>query len=277
MHQTTRRLGLLAAACAALAVPSAATAATVTVRVEGETSTLIPETTVTIGSGSGVAEYYGTSTPLPISCTDDSAAEALEQATGLNSGTWDRSPFIETIMGETLTWPESWSLYDTTSSGDPHYADWGACDLRLSGGERLVFQAGHNMSVANWRPFSPILEEPFYPSGSGTTGSAFNVSLTKWVVPNTPDEEDPEHEYHWLSPAMVSSDAAGYRITASRVGGGGSFTGTTNSSGVASITVTTGGNYRFKADATTTGITGNWARSPQTSGTFCVAGGGHTC
>lgn len=266
MRTTTILRRAAAIALAALALPAGASAATVGVRVEGQSVTQQARVAVTIGTGSGTAQKYDNSGALPGGCKDDTAAQALERAV---SGNWDRAAYVTTINSEYHGFsPDSWTIYLKKAGANWSYADWGICDLHLADGDELLLQAGDNMTVANWRPYSPVLVWNSVPSTPQSTSTAVSVSLKKWVVPNVPDDEDPAFPgSHWLSPAMVESDAASYKVTATKSGGP-TFTATTNASGVASLAITTAGLYTLKADATTTGITGNWSRSLPTS--VCV-------
>jgi len=252
-HHRVRTAIVAALACTtmAFAVPAVAQAATktVTVRVEGENATLLPETEVTIGDGTAAAQKYDSSGALPGGCKDDTASQAIELAT---DGDWDRGAYIQEILGETQGYtPGSWTIYDGT-----HYADWGACDLHLADGTRLLLQASETDSNPNYRPLSPILEWDGVPSAPVNAGTPFTLSLTKWIVPNTADTPDPlfPPNTHWLSPAMTQSDAVGYTVS------DGTHSQTTNGSGNATFTIGTPGTYTFKAQLTGTRA-GNWARS----------------
>src|SRR6185312_4803384 len=126
--------GLVVAAVLAVAGVAAALAApTVTVRIEGESATLLPATTVTLGS------------PEPVSgCPANSVAAAINLAVG---GNWDHgeekgSPgdFTETLLGETHAF---------THEGDT-WAEWvdykwggGICSDLLSEGDEVLEIADH--------------------------------------------------------------------------------------------------------------------------------------
>ncbi|ADB50157.1 hypothetical protein [Conexibacter woesei] len=240
-------LAAVVAACAALPAGASATDY-VRVRVEGQTSTLRAETRVAIGTGSGYANQYGTSTQLPIRCRDNTAAEALEQAT---RGSWDRRTFIETIERETHRFaPGSWGIFINRN-----YADWGICDLRLRDGDSLVFQATTYDPNPNYRPYSPILQWTGANPTVVSIGTSFSLTLTRWDVPNTPDTPDPAYPpgTHWLTPASTSSAASGYTVT------DGTYRQTTNGSGVATFTISTPGTYTFKGSIP--GSSTNWSRS----------------
>lgn len=243
-------------AAAAAAAPAGALATDyVTVRVEGASSTLLNQTRVALGTGSGYVNQYGTSTQLGIRCRDDTAAQAIEQAT---RGDWDRREFIETIKRETLTWPSgSWAIFLNRN-----YADWGVCQQRLADGDVVVFQATQYDPNPNYRPYSPIVEWSGTIPTVASTGTSFSLRLTRWDVPNTADTPDPAYPpgTHWLTPASTSSAASGYTVT------DGTHSQTTNGSGVASFTISTPGSYTFKGSVP--GSLTNWSRSVPV--TVCV-------
>jgi hypothetical protein len=126
-----RHITMLAAvsvlAALTASVPAVAgTPAKVSVRVEGETSTLLPLTTVTTNT---------TPTPAPGNCPGTTAAGALQLATG---GNWDHEAYIQTILGETHEWtisePRYWAFWINDK-----YAEEGACSLPLTEGDRVLF------------------------------------------------------------------------------------------------------------------------------------------
>jgi hypothetical protein len=129
MHLSRSRASraIISLAGALLAAAVFATAAfagpTVTVRVEGEGSTLLPATTVTLG------------TPDPLNnCPADSAAAALNLATG---GNWDHKPFVETILGETHAFAHS----DTWAEWVDYKWGGGLCNDILQEGDELLIVA----------------------------------------------------------------------------------------------------------------------------------------
>jgi hypothetical protein len=129
-------LGALSACSFAVISPAVAPALagpTVTVRIEGESSTLLPATTVTLGS------------PEPVSgCPANSVAAAINLATG---GNWDHGEasggggdFTQTILGET---------HEFTHESDT-WAEWvnykwggGICTDLLSEGDEVLMIADH--------------------------------------------------------------------------------------------------------------------------------------
>lgn len=109
-----------------LAFAGAATALagpTVTVRVEGESATLLPATTVTLGSAEPVK-----------GCPANSAAAAINIATG---GNWDRKAFTETILGET----HSFTHFDTWAEWVDYKWGGGICNDILHEGDEVLMVA----------------------------------------------------------------------------------------------------------------------------------------
>jgi hypothetical protein len=114
---------------ALLATTGAATALagpTVSVRVEGESTTLLPRTTVTL------------SAPEPVNgCAANSVAAAINLAVG---GNWDHGEFTKTILGET---------HEFLHEGDT-WAEWvdykwgnGICSDMLNEGDEVLMIADH--------------------------------------------------------------------------------------------------------------------------------------
>jgi len=164
--------GLVVAAVLAVAGVAAALAApTVTVRIEGESATLLPATTVTLGS------------PEPVSgCPANSVAAAINLAVG---GNWDHgeekgSPgdFTETLLGETHAF---------THEGDT-WAEWvdykwggGICSDLLSEGDEVLEIADHQPEPT----FSPT-RWPLVVSGVpalAAVGAPFTVHVDEIRTP----------------------------------------------------------------------------------------------
>ena len=130
MHLSNRTTSALSAALTLLMlVVSAVVAATalagptVTVRVEGESSTLLPATTVTLGA------------PDPLNkCPADSVAAAINLATG---GNWDHKPLTETILGETHAFAHS----DTWAEWVNYKWGGGICNDILHEGDEVLMLA----------------------------------------------------------------------------------------------------------------------------------------
>jgi hypothetical protein len=117
-------LAVLAALAIALICTSNALAGpTVTVRVEGESATLLPATTVTLGA----------TDPLN-NCPANSVAAAINLATG---GNWDHKSFTETILGETHSFAHS----DTWAEWVDYKWGGGICNDLLSEGDEVVMIA----------------------------------------------------------------------------------------------------------------------------------------
>jgi hypothetical protein len=120
-----RAIVVLACVLASTAAFSAAVFAdpTVTVRVEGEHSTLLPATTVTLG------------TPDPLNnCPANSVAAAINLATG---GNWDHKTFTETILGETHSFTHS----DTWAEWVNYKWGGGICNDLLNEGDEVLMVA----------------------------------------------------------------------------------------------------------------------------------------
>jgi hypothetical protein len=117
-------LAVLAALATALICASNALAGpTVTVRVEGESATLLPATTVTLGA------------PDPLNnCPANSVAAAINLATG---GNWDHKSFTETILGETHSFAHS----DTWAEWVNYKWGGGICNDLLSEGDEVLMLA----------------------------------------------------------------------------------------------------------------------------------------
>src|SRR4051794_18011067 len=198
-------LALLVSAAPALAGP------TVTVRVEGQSATLLPPTTVTLGD-TPVTLADGTT------CPSNSAAAALDAGTG---GNWDRSPFVSTILGEshTFTARDSWAEWVDDRFGN------GLCnDLLGPGGELLMLV---DTSDANFNPTVFPLVITNAPA-SATAGTPFAVAVTQFSTTGVPGTSTP-------------GPAAGVTVTA---GGASAVTGP---DGVATLTVPAAGATTLRA------------------------------
>jgi hypothetical protein len=129
MHLSRSRASRAIISLAGVLVASAAVVATafagptVTVRVEGESSTLLPATTVTLGTPD-----------LLNNCPADSVAAAINLATG---GNWDHKPFIETILGETHAFAHS----DTWAEWVNYKWGGGICNDILHEGDEVLMLA----------------------------------------------------------------------------------------------------------------------------------------
>lgn len=121
--------GLLAAVLLALVASAPAYAGpTVSIRIEGESQTLVPRTTVTLGDGQieGVDDE----------CPADTIAGAIDKGT---AGEWDHKSFIQTIKGETHDFSrnDAWSGW----LGNTGKLTGGFCQTHLQEGDDVIVQA----------------------------------------------------------------------------------------------------------------------------------------
>lgn len=160
MNLITR--GLTAAVLlAVLAAPPAFAAPTVTIRVEGETKTLLPTTTVTLDP----AQVEGVSDE----CPGDTVAGALDKGT---KGDWDKSPFVNTIMGETHSFQR-----------DDYWAAWyggrlsdAICKQKVQEGDEVILIGG--FYDKDFRPVQRPLAIREAPR-TVTAGQPFEVFVTR--------------------------------------------------------------------------------------------------
>jgi hypothetical protein len=168
-----RSLGLAAVILAVAATPALA-APTVTVRVEGQNATLLPATTVTLGS-----------TPVVLAdatCPGNSAAAALDEATG---GNWDRKQFSSSILGESHIF-----------AANDYWAEWvsgryggGLCSDLLNEGDELL------MLVDTSDPSGAPTVFPLVLAGAPARvapGAAFTVTVTQYRTTGMPGTSTPE-------------------------------------------------------------------------------------
>ncbi|MDQ3741460.1 MAG: hypothetical protein M3389_11025, partial [Actinomycetota bacterium] len=154
--------GLCAAVVlAALAAAPAVAAPTVTIRVEGEHRTLLPTTTVTLDP----AQVEGVSDE----CPGDTVAGALDKGTG---GDWDKSPFVNTIMGETHAFQR-----------DDYWAAWyggklsdAICQQKVQEGDEVILVGG--FYDQDFRPVQRPLAIREAPR-TVTAGEPFSVFVTR--------------------------------------------------------------------------------------------------
>jgi hypothetical protein len=117
----------LAAGIVVLAVaPAALAGPTVRVRVEGAGGTLLERTTVTLPD-----------TPPPVSaCPASTVASALEVAT---NGNWDRANFVQTILGESHSFPLDGAYWAEWVDGGAGYKYGnGVCADVLKAGDEVL-------------------------------------------------------------------------------------------------------------------------------------------
>ena len=205
--------GLVAALLATTALVAPASAATVTVRVEGDTTTLVPLTTVTTGPGQIVKDGNQAH-----SCNAENAIGALELATG---GDWNGTWFnglgysVDTVRGETHN-----------GANNDFYAFWidgktaqsGVCDQTLADGDQLLFYP--DCFGAGCQSPSPL--DTTAPA-TAQKGAPFNVHVVT------------------LDGNGGSSPASGATVTA------GDATATTDANGDAALTVGTTGPIEIRA------------------------------
>lgn len=164
-----RCIGLAAGILAVAVSASSALAATVTVRVEGQSATLLPPTTVTLGSAPVALATGGP-------CPGNSAAAALDQATG---GRWDRNVFTSTILGEshTFTANDSWAEWVSNRYGG------GICTDTLNDGDELLMLV--DVSDASFNPTVFPLVLSGVPA-KVAPGVPFTVTVTQYRTTGTP-------------------------------------------------------------------------------------------
>ncbi|HLL92060.1 MAG TPA: hypothetical protein VK252_03900, partial [Solirubrobacteraceae bacterium] len=159
-------LGAVWLSLSVLEVSPALAGPTVTVRVEGESSTLLPLTSVKLES------------PEPVSgCPASSATAAINLAV---NGDWDhgdedgsKGDFTETILGETHIFEDNGTTWDVWVNDR-----WGGgiCEDLLNEGEEVLLVADH--LGANFAPE----RLPLVLSGAPTTvdaGTSFTVDVNK--------------------------------------------------------------------------------------------------
>jgi hypothetical protein len=168
VHFSRSRVAASVFSAAALSlgcVPSSPAASTVTVRVEGESSTLLPRTTVTLGG------------PEPVSgCTANSVAAAINLAV---NGNWDHGEankgggdFTQTILGETHAFTRE---SDTWAEWVNYKWGGGICTDLLGDGGEVVMVADHEPE-----PFFAPTVLPLVVSGAPSSvqvGAPFTVKV----------------------------------------------------------------------------------------------------
>jgi hypothetical protein len=231
--------GLVICLLALLGAGPALAGPTVTVRVQGESATLLPRTTVTLGA------------PEPVSgCPANSVASAINLAVG---GNWDHGEankgggdFTESILGET---------HDFTNNSDT-WAEWvnykwggGVCSDLLNEGDEVLMVADHEPEPL----FSPTVWPLVVTSvpSSVQVGVPFTVSVDEV---RTPAETFAE-----------SGEGTPMPVAGASVSGAGVLAGTSDAGGAATVTVTSPGNITL--DATKAGDV------PSTSFVVCAHNG----
>jgi len=205
-----------------LGSPAAVLAApTVTVRVEGESSTLLPRTTVTLNA------------PEPVSgCPANSVAAAINLAVG---GNWDHGEaggssgdFTQTILGETHAF---------THAGDT-WAEWvnykwggGICTDLLSEGDEVLMVADHEPEPT----FAPTVW-PLVVTGAPSSvqvGVPFTVHVSEIRTPPGTFAEPGQG-----TPTSVAGAA---------VSGTGATGGMSDASGTVTVTLSSSGSFTLRA------------------------------
>ena len=213
--------GLVAAACAsALVLPAAASAADVTVRVEGADSTLVPTTSVQLPGPAVDKRAEGGTT-----CANDTAASALEAATGGDWGGREDSGFgqkVERIKGVTHLiggGDEYQGRYWTIYLNDR--PTFGICDLKPQQGDELLLYPKCDTATTGC-----IAGEPLDLKGPVTAqpGTPFDVSVAEVATTygGAPDYE------------VTTSKSPAQGATVS----GGGASATTDAGGRATLTLT---------------------------------------
>jgi hypothetical protein len=209
-----------ATALALACIPSALAAATVTVRVEGESSTLLPRTTVTLAA------------PEPVSgCPANSVAAAINLAV---NGNWDHGEankgggdFTQTILGETHAFTHE---ADTWAEWVNYKWGGGICTDLLSDGGEVVMVADHDPE-----PFFAPTVLPLVVSEAPTSTQMGVPFTVKVDAIHTPEGAFAEAGQGTPKPAPG--------VTVS--GGGGSSV--TDSNGIASLTLPRVGSATLRA------------------------------
>ncbi len=204
----------------AFGVPSALAAPTVTVRIEGESSTLVPKTSVTL------------SAPEPVSgCPANSVAAAINLAVG---GNWDHGEanggagdFTETILGETHSFTHE---ADTWAEWVNYKWGGGICTDLLSEGDEVVMVADHEPEPLYVPTVLPLVvaEAP----ASVQAGTPFTVKVSAVHIPAGMFAEKGEGEAQPIEGATVSGAGA---------------TATSFAGGAATLTLDTVGNVTLRA------------------------------
>ena len=210
------RRGLtVAVLLAALAAAPAFAAPTVTIRIEGEHRTLLQRTTVTLDPGQvqGVSDQ----------CPGDTVAGAIDKGTG---GDWDKSPFVNTIMGETHAFQR-----------DDYWAAWydgklsdAICQQKVQEGDEVILIGG--FYDANFRPIQRPLTIAQAPR-TVTAGVPFEVFVTR-------QEPDWDNGNYGVG-SGVARPAAGVVVS------GGGVRAVTNDAGRATLQIDTPGDVTLQA------------------------------
>jgi hypothetical protein len=242
-------LALAVGLLALLAIPVQASAnSTVKVMVVGKKSILLAPTSVEIGTGSSEATTWNGVGTMPHSCKNNTAYQAIEKAV---KGNWDRELFINTILGETISWTpneEYWAIYF-----DNNYGEWGACEQVMKTGDTILMQAVVSGPESEGYVPQSIPIELAVSASKVEKGKKVTVHLTEWKPKTTIGTEEPKGSGHWVIPPSEHLNAPGYTVKI------GSAEAVTNSLGEATLTLATAG--KFNAEASMPGSTKNYSRS----------------
>jgi hypothetical protein len=220
-RRTSLALGLLALNLALMCTSVALAGPTVTVRVEGESSTLLPLTTVTL------------SAPEPVSgCPANSVAAAINLAA---NGNWDHGEsnngggnFTQTILGETHAFTHS---SDTWAEWVDYKWGGGICSDLLGNGDEVLMVADHEPE-----PFFAPTVLPLVVTGAPASiqvGTPFTLQVS---------------EIHTPTGAFAKlGDGTPKPAEGATVSGVGATAATTGASGAAAITLTNAGSIRLQA------------------------------
>jgi hypothetical protein len=234
---------------ALLAIPAQGLAASVKVMVVGKNAKLLlAPTSVEIGTGSAEATTWNGVGTMPHSCKNNTAYQAIEKAV---KGNWDRELFINTILGETISWTpneEYWAIYY-----DNNYGEWGACEQKMVAGDTILMQAVVSGPESEGYVPQSIPIELSVPTTKIKKGEKVTVHLTEWKPKTTIGTEEPKGSGHWVIPPSEHLNAPGYTVKI------GSAEAVTNSLGEATLTMSTAG--KFSAEASMPGSTKNYSRS----------------
>lgn len=242
-NHTIRRALATVAVAAAMAAPATASAATATIQIEGELSTRVASTTWTIGSAAATDPGSG--------CPANTVSAAIEAVT---AGSWDRQPFITTILGESHgapSWTSYWSLWV-----DNDYGNLGACSQPVSSGDHILVQATKSGPFPDYIPESKPVE--LIAPAVVDDGVPFTVTVKEWAPVTT---------NAMPVPASVQSNGVGYVVS-----DGTATSTTTGAAGTATLTLTGGGPTTIKATSTDPD---NWGRSIDVE--VCVDDGLGSC
>lgn len=204
-------------AALALLAPASADALTVKIRVEGATQTLLPATTVTIPDSGDINDGVSTD------CEWNEPAGALHAGT---SGNWDRSSFVQTILGEYHGSSNSSGWYEWVNG---KYG-YGACYENIAEGDEILFTAGGY--DAGYNPNDLPIYVRDVPARV-TPGSPFTVTVQRSVPSTGP--------FGYESGTGTMQPATGATVTA------GDASATVGSDGKATLTVSQRGALSVQA------------------------------